>query len=215
MRSSIGPVLANLWVVRQIIDDLRISFRSIKAKPGFALLVVLILALGIGANIALLAVVNGLVLRPLPYGAVNELVEISQIRQGLPIADLNRAGSFEGVTAFTARNFEVSRDDGTKFLFGFRASANLFEVLGVHALIGRTFISGEQAQPIVMLSYEYWRQISGDPNVVGQTLTVDGEKRTIIGILPPDFTLQVRDGNLFIPFPVDDGRVIGRLRHGV
>ncbi len=196
-------------------DDLRISARALRAKPWFALIVVFVLALGIGANVTLFAVINGLLLRPWPYERISELVEIGQAHHDLTASELNRAASFEGVGDLIPRNFAVAGNEGAKYVFGFRVTANLFSVLGVHAALGRVFEDGETYQPVAILSYEYWRQTSGDPKIVGQSITMDNEQRTIVGVLPPEFTLQVRDGGIFIPYASPDGRLLGRLKSGV
>ncbi len=197
-------------------DDLRHSIRALQSTPGFTALVVLALGLGIGANSALFTVVNSLLLRPLPYERPRELVEISLARRVLPLEELNRAESLRGVAAFVARVFAVAEADGIKNIFGFRVSRNLFAVLGVRAALGRTFLPGEgDHSSVVVLAYEYWRRVSGDPKILGQALTIGEQKYTIIGVLPEDFTLQVRDGNLFVPYRLTEGRVVARLKPGV
>ncbi len=197
------------------VHELRYSLRVLRARPGFTAFVVLALGLGIGANTALFTVVNSLLLRPLPYQRPGELVEIAQTRGGLPLRELNQAQSFTGVAAFLSRNFAVASDEGVRNLYGLRVSANLFTVLGVEAALGRTFRTGEELTPVVLLSYDYWRRVSGDPKIVGQALTISNQQYTIVGVLPADFTLQVRDGNLFVPYPLLEGRVVARLRPGV
>ena len=204
--------------MERILHDLRYGVRSLKAKPGFTALVVLALGLGIGANTALFTVVNSVLLRPLPYERPHELVELSLTRRAVPLTELNEARSFAGVAAFIPRGFMIPADDGVKNLYGFRVSANLFSILGVQPALGRRFAPGEDhagAQPVAMLSYEYWRQISGSPEIIGKNLTLTGETYTVIGVLPSDFTLQVRDGNIFIPYPLSEGRVVARLKEGV
>src|SRR5947207_15740485 len=95
-------------------DDLRISARALTAKPGFALVIMVVLALGIGANVTLFTVINGLLLRPLPYERMSQLVEIEQPHRDLTASELNRAAAFDGVSALTARNFAVPGAEGAK-----------------------------------------------------------------------------------------------------
>ncbi len=179
--------------------DLRLAVRLFAKSPGFTAAVVGSLALGIAANTALFAVLNGMFLRPLPYERTDELVEVTQPRRIMPLSELRGARSFEGVAAFIPRGFPVADNDGVKQVFGFRVSANLFSMLGVQPALGRTFAVDEDQGPVVVLSYEYWRQVSGDPNIIGRALTIGDEKYTVIGILPADFTLWFRDAHLFIP----------------
>jgi putative ABC transport system permease protein len=176
---------------------------------------VLALGLGIGINCALFTVVNSLLLRPLPYQNAAELVEITLPERRPALEDLRRARSFAGVAGFISRGFSVTTPEGVRNIYGIRVSANLFELLGVQAAAGRRFSPEEDQQPVVMLSYDYWRRISGDTKIVGRTLTLSGEKHTIVGILPAGFTLQVRDANLFIPYRLTEGRVVARLSLGV
>jgi len=201
-----------------LLQDLRYSFRFLASKPGFTASIILALGIGIGTNTAFFSVVNSLLLRPLPYQRPNELVEIEQPRRELPLNELSRARSFAGMATFLAVGIPVSTGGTVKNVFGFRTSANLFQILGVQAAFGRVFTSDEDqpsAPHVVLLTYDYWRHISGDPKIVGQSLTVGGEKYTIVGVLPAEFTLQVRDATLFVPFHLTQGNIVARLNPGV
>jgi putative ABC transport system permease protein len=99
-------------------------------------------------------------------------------------------------------------------LYGFFVTPNLFSVLGVDAAVGRVF-SPEEKEGVVVLGYDYWRRTSGDPHIVGQTLTISDRPHTVVGVLPPDFSLSVRDGNLFVPGTRPDARIVGRLAPNV
>ncbi len=200
--------------MKRIVDDLRYGIRTLKTQPGFTSLVVLALAVGIGANCSLFTVANSLLLRPLPYQNPAELVEISLPQSRPPLEDLNRAQCFAGVAEFVGWGFNVAGAGGVQYAFGFRVSPNLFSVLGVRAAVGRIFSTGED-QPVVILGYDYWRRISGDPNIVGRPLVVSGEPFTVVGVLPADFSLGVRDGSVFVPNLRTAGRVVARLRPGV
>ena len=191
------------------------SFRILRTQPGFTAIIVLALGLGIGANCALFTVVNSLLLRPLPYQNAHELVEITSPPRVFPLNELKAAASWSGVAAFMSRGFTVTGQDSIKNVYGFRVSANLFHVLGVRAAVGRIFQSGETDQPVALLGYDYWRRTGGDPQIIGQALDIGGESRTIIGVLPADFTLQVRDGNIFIPYRLEEGRIVARLNAGI
>lgn len=195
-------------------DALRHGSRILKSQPGFTLLVVLALGLGIGANCALFTVVNSLLLRPLPYRNVDELVEIALPQRRPPIEVFQQSQSFSGVAMFVPWGHNVMGPQGPVNTYGFFVSPNLFSVLGVDAVVGRVFTRDER-QAVVMLGYDYWRRTSGDPQIVGQALTISGEPHTVVGVLPAGFSLSVRDGNLFVPGSRPDGRVVGRLKAGV
>ncbi len=195
--------------------DLRFSARLLAKNRGFTAVAVGSLAFGIAVNTSLFAVVNGLFLRPLPYERPDELVDINQPRRVLPLNELRQARSFDGVAAFIPRGFPVAAGGTVKDVFGCRASANLFTVLGVRPALGRTFAPDEDDKPVVMLSYEYWRQLSGDPDFIGQAILIGDDRYTVIGVLPADFTLWFRDANLWIPYRMTEGRPVARLKRGV
>jgi putative ABC transport system permease protein len=195
-------------------DSLRHAARVLLAKPGFALTVILALGLGIGANSALFSVVNSLMLRPLPYRNTSELVEVSLPQRRPPIEAFQAARSFSGVASFVPWGHSVQSSQGVNNLYGFFVTPNLFSVLGIDAAVGRVF-SPDEKEGVVVLGYDYWRRTSGDPNVVGQTLTISGRPHTIVGVLPADFSLSVRDGNLFVPGTRPAARLVARLEPDV
>src|SRR5688572_10346639 len=199
-------------------QDLRHGVRLLTARPGFAGLVIAALGLGIGANVVLFTVVNGLLFRPLPYERPHELFEISQPRRVVPLQELRAASSFSGVTAFIPYGFSVSSADTTTNLYGLRVSANVFGTLGARPLLGRTSAPQEDqpaATRTVVLSYEYWRERYGDPGCIGKQLRINGQDHTIIGVMPHSFVLWFRDVNIFVPDRVTDGRIVARLKHGI
>jgi putative ABC transport system permease protein len=197
-----------------IADSVRHAARVLRAQPGFALTVVLALALGIGANCALFTVVNSLMLRPLPYRNTDELVEISLPPRRPPIEAFERAQSFSGVASAVPWGHSVQGPQGVTNLYGYFVTPNLFSVLGVEPAVGRVF-APEEKDGVVILGYDYWRRTSGDPNIVGQTLTIGGQPHTVVGVLRPDFSLSVRDGNLYVPGTRPDTRILARLKPGV
>jgi putative ABC transport system permease protein len=196
-------------------SDLRYAARALFRAPGFAVAVIGSLALGIAANTALFSVVDAVFLRPLPYERPDELFSVTQPRRVPPIEELRHAKSLSGVAAYTARNFPVTDKDGVRLVFGGVASGDMFRMLGIHPLIGRISTTDDETQPVVMLGYEYWRRISGDPGILGKTITIDEIPRTVIGVLPQDFVLSFRDGNLWLPVRMTDGRLLARARPGV
>jgi putative ABC transport system permease protein len=124
-----------------LLQDVRYSFRFLVSKPGFTVSIILALGIGIGANTAFFSVVNGLLLRPLPYQRPNELVEIEQPRRVIPLDELSQAHSFAGVATFVMQGFPILENGSVKNVFGFHTTPNLFQVLGVQAKFGRVFTS--------------------------------------------------------------------------
>ena len=195
-------------------DSLRHAARVLRSQPAFTLTVVLALALGIGANCALFTVVNSLMLRPLPYSNTDELVEISLPQRRPPLEAFQSARSFSGVASVAPWGHSVQGPQGVTNLYGFFVTPSLFSVLGVEAAVGRVF-SPDEKDGVVILGYDYWRRTSGDPNIIGQTLTISGQPHTIVGVLRPDFSLSTRDGNLYVPGTRPDTRILARLKPGV
>ncbi|HTW79498.1 MAG TPA: ABC transporter permease [Terracidiphilus sp.] len=194
--------------------DLRYTFRTLRNDPGFTIPAVLILALGIGANVAVFSVVNTLLLRPLPFPEAQQLVWIAPppTKCGLSCAtystdayDEFRAGtrSFQDVTGYFAfsgpENLSLTRNGEIIPATSIDVVANFFQVLGVRPAMGRLFkpedgING--APPVIVLSDAWWRrQFNADPNIVGTTLDINHQTVTVIGVLPPSFDF----GAVFAP----------------
>jgi predicted permease len=189
-------------------EDFRYSLRLLASRPAFTGVIVLALGIGIGINTALFSVVNALLLAPLPYDRPLELVEIEQARPELPVEDLRRAESFTSAGAFAGRGFAVGPAGESRQVFGMEVTAGLFRVLGVRPARGRLFDEGEDGQPVIIVSSAYWRSNPAD------VLVINGEKHQVVGVLPEDFTLTVRDGTVFVPLRVEGGRAVARLKPG-
>jgi putative ABC transport system permease protein len=188
------------------LKDVQYAARLLRRSPAFTLLAVLTLALGIGANSAIFSVVSGVLLRPLPYPAPDHLVYIWDRLDwiGFPrasvagpqIDDLRRQSRlFEGFASLRTGTTELSGTGEPEQLHAAYASANVFDLLGVNAAVGRTFLAGDdapEAGDIVVISDGLWRRRFGaDPGVVGRTATLDGKPVTIAGVLPRDFDFQI------------------------
>src|SRR5271154_1624874 len=224
-----------------LIQDLRYSLRMMAKAPGFTILAIDTLALGIGANTAIFTVANSVLLRPLPYSDPDHLVRISTQRDGscclsLPyftlLADTNH--SFSGVTAYQHDTVNLAKADGAEQLEAERVTGNFFEVLGAKPLAGRGF-TAEEDQPggnqVVLIGYELATRLFGQENPVGRHLALDSKDYTIIGVLPPKFGVQllgrapdiwmprIIEFSLTTPARVNIGgmyyEAIGRLRPGV
>ncbi len=174
------------------------TVRGLLRSPGFTVLAVAALALGIGANTVIFSIVNAVLLRPYPYKDPDGLVRVDgldaarnelEMRVSIPdFVDLGaQAKGFAGLAAVEPASFSLGLGDGPVRIQGARASAGLFTVLGVKASLGRLFVPGEDrpgAERTVVLSHGLWERVFGaDPKVVGRPVRLDGEPRTVIGVL--------------------------------
>ena len=203
-----------------MLQDLRYGARMLLKNPGFTLVAVITLALGIGANTAIFSVVNAVLLQPLPYAKANELVGIYLSPAGAapestfpfsPAAYLNLRSHnnvFTDVAALSNKGWPANLTDSgdPERLQGFQVSANLFPLLGVDAELGRTFVADEDrpsANGVVVLSHELWqRRFGGDRAVIGRTLTLNSGSYTVVGVLPPDFRYYTKT-DLWTPLAFD------------
>ncbi len=194
---------------------MRESLRVFKTQPGVAVAVVLVLGLCLGANSALFTVLNALVLRPLPFPHSDRLVEISIVGPRTRLADLESVRSIESAGAFEARAFAVAGADGVHVAFGFRVTRDLIPLLEIRPAIGRALTRNDFGQHVAMIGYDYWKSLGPRPDIAGATLTIDGERYAIAGVLPADFFLGVRDTAVIVPGLGGGERTIARLHPGV
>ena len=183
-----------------LLHDLRFAFRSLRKSPGFALVSILTLALGIGANTAVFSMIRGVLLRPLPYAEGERLV---YLRQPAPLAGVEnarfsvpeladyraRSRALESIVEYHSMPFILlGRGEPRRVQTGV-VSANYFDVLGVRPTLGRGFRAGEDregAEPVLVLSYGFWKnRLGGDPAIVGRTFEMNDRIHTVIGVLPP------------------------------
>jgi len=197
-----------------LLQDLKYTVRTLVREPGFTIVAVLILALGIGANIAVFSVVNTLLLRPLPFRDAGELVWIAPPPEkcGLSCATFStdayddfrtHSRSYQDVTGY----FAFSGPDNLSLNLGsapipatsIDVVANFFQLLGVEPAMGRAFTAEDAlsgAPPVVMITHAWWkRQFSADPNIVGKAFDINGRQTTVIGVLPASFDF----GAVFAP----------------
>ncbi|HEX3231785.1 MAG TPA: ABC transporter permease [Pyrinomonadaceae bacterium] len=191
-------------------QDVRYAMRMLRKNPGFSALVVLTLALGIGANAALFSVVNGVLLNPLPYPEPEQLAALNQRSNSGTNAisypnflDWQKENhTFSAMAVSRGSSFALVGTGAAERVRGRRCTANFFAVLGVKPALGRDFATGEDAPgaaPVVMISAELWqRSFGGVPDVAGKSLTVDDRSYTIVGVLPASFTLY-RGTDVYIP----------------
>jgi putative ABC transport system permease protein len=223
-------------------QDIRYGLRMLAKNPAFTAIAVIALALGIGANSAIFSVVDAVLLRPLPFKNSNQLVMLweNATHLGFPrdtpspanFFDWQKqATTFTGMAAMSERSFNLTGVGEPERLEGRRVSANLFELLGVSARLGRTFVPEDDkaGTHVVLLSHSLWqRRFGSDPAVIDRALTLDGESYTVVGVMPPLVQLpgfDNRNDQLWVPiaFPAEEAaqrgnhflEVVARLKPGV
>ncbi|HJS24264.1 MAG TPA: ABC transporter permease [Pyrinomonadaceae bacterium] len=233
-------------LLETLMQDVRYGVRMLAKHKAFTGVAVLTLALGIGANTAIFSVVNELLLRPLPYRDAERIVMLWEVTPaGRHQNTTSRANfrawraqntSYEHVSAFTDQRFNLTGDGEPEELSVQMATPELFKVLGVDPLLGRTFLAddGEPGKPpVAVLSYGLWqRRLGGQASVIGQPITLSGIKFTVIGVMPSNFQFHIkqrsgtgRPAELWTILPMtiapganERGRflsVVGRLKEGV
>jgi putative ABC transport system permease protein len=198
--------------IEELWQDVRYGVRVLLKKPGFTLVAMLTLALGIGATTAIFTLVNAVLLRQLPFKNPDRLVWMWSVRPDsnsrpftLPefIDYREQNQSFEELAAFTAWNANLTNAGDAERIQGARVSANFFQLLGVEARAGRTLVREDDSQGnqhVVVLSYGLWqRRFGTDPSVIGKSMTLNGDIYTIVGVLPEQFFFPVREAELGIP----------------
>jgi predicted permease len=199
--------------MRTLFQDINLAFRMLFKNPGFAVVAVLTLALGIGANSAMFSVINAVLLRPLPFHDPGRLVAISttDITRNNEVRPISypafldwrsQSHSVQSMSAWHVDDFTLITGNDSVHLIGSIASANLFSTLGVNPVKGRSF-NPEEDQPgannlPVILSHRLWQsQFGADPNVLGQTVNLNGQSFNVVGITPASFQFPIQ------PDPVD------------
>jgi putative ABC transport system permease protein len=224
-----------------IFYEIKYAGRAAVNNPGSSLVVVLSLMIGLGVNTAIFGLANAVFFRPLPYSESDRLGLVWQTnrqtgnfesRVSYPnYADwLAQSHSFEDMAFFLNANSKNLTTGGyTQRAFVSLASANMFSVLGVKALLGRVYVADEELPGhtgVMLLSYDFWKaRLGGDPAVLGRTVTIGGDSATIIGVMPPGFRFPEQTDiwrpRVITSFLRKQGRqysilqVIGRLKHGV
>jgi predicted permease len=221
----------------RLLQDVRYTFRQLNRSRGFALVAILTLALGIGANTAIFSVVDSILLEPLPFPQQDRLVQLSagsdyyNYPKGWIREYQRRSRTLAGVSGYSLNaEYNITGGAAADRAFGSTASTNLFDTLGVRPQLGRFFNSSEESvgqDRVIVLSDGFWRQRFGaDPGVIGRSILLDGVSRQIIGVAPPqirfpDFETQFwipiafNPGDAYEPWTVFGYQAIARLRDGV
>jgi predicted permease len=226
--------------IETTIQDLRYGLRQLRRNPGFTAVVIATLCLGIGANIAIFGVVSEVLLQPPPYKNPDRLVTVwaTYPRRGIEKSPATPADFldwkaqnrvFEEMASSTDEIFTLTGIGEPEQIIGYSFSPQFFHVLGVKAMLGRTFLPSEDTRRndhVVVLSYPFWQRVfGGDKKVLGRAITLSGVPYTIIGVMPPGFTWPGGGTELWTPLALDPSlwsnrhasllRVMARLRRGI
>src|SRR6185369_4153036 len=220
-----------------LFQDLRYGLRIMLKQPGFTLVAVVTLALGIGANTAIFSLVNGILLRPLPFREPDRLVRMLQAspKLGLSSWGVSQADfaayreqnrSFETIALYNSGQTNLTGVGEPQRLEITKVSADFFKVFGVNPYLGRTFVEGEDTpgkNSICVLSYAFWqRRFGGDANIVGSMVSLNNTPTQIVGVMPAEFKFPRVEIDLWTPMALDTKRtapyffaVVARLKPGV
>ena len=212
----------------KLIQDLRYSARTLIKRPGFVLIAVVTLALGIGGSTAIFTVVNAALIKGLPYRSSDQLYhlwertpqkEFNKREFSYPdYQDYQQNSVFDGLAAYNGSGAILSGSGEPESVPAVRASANFFNVLGVDPVVGRTFQDGEDkpgGPKVTVLTYGLWqRKFGGDARIVGRSLTLNGESYTVIGVLPASFQFALRPADLWLPYQPTPDQLSRRFMHG-
>lgn len=220
-------------------QDIRFAFRILRKNPGLSTIIVVTLALGIGANTAIFSVVNTVLLQPMPYKQASHLITIWGENKArgydldlvsypdyLEWKSQNRV--FESMGASTDEMYTLTGAGEPAAIIGYSFSPDFFDVLGISPLLGRTFARDEDQagkDRVAVLNFHLWKtQFGGDPNIVGRSVTLDGRAYAVIGVMPQSFQYPP-SVELWTPLTIDPGyakdrgirwmRVLARLKPGV
>jgi putative ABC transport system permease protein len=232
-----GPLtFRRTFMLADLLRDVRLAVRSLTKAPGFALAAILTLALGVGATSAIFSVVNGVVLRPMPYPNPESLVmvwEITPQSGQFSVAPANffdwrrQATTFEGLAALGNSDVTLQGPNGPEQVPAAFVSSNFFKVMGIRPAMGRGFTAEEETpgrDGVIVLSHGAWqRRFGADPRTLGSTVSINGTQSTIVGIMPAGFAFP-STAELWFPFAMDQAKasrgghylgVIGRIKPGV
>jgi predicted permease len=187
-------------------QDLRYAVRQLRKNPGFTVVAALTLALGIGANTAIFSVVNAVLLNPLPFPNASRIVSLFEATPNFPRGSISYPNfldwqrenhSFEAMAAYHWTDGAITGVGEPEEVQARRVSATFFPILGVNPILGRNFTPEEDrrgANPTALISEGLWkRKFNRDPNVIGKRLIVAGQGRTIVGVIPASFRLNIQD----------------------
>jgi putative ABC transport system permease protein len=226
--------------VDAVTGDVRFALRALRKSPGFTAVVMLTLALGIGATTAIFTIVDAVMLRPYPYADMNRIMMLAEsMRSGQTVSiawanfqdwrEQNQV--FEHLGIYRGAVVNLSGGDQPERLIGSLVSSEVFKAVGLEAMIGRTFTADEDragAPRIAVVSERFWRShFAGDPAAVGKMIVLDGETHTIVGVMPAGMRFPSRTTDVWVPlglfvgtFPADRGAhpglfAVAKLKPGI
>ena len=214
--------------MNKLMQDLRYGLRTLLKRPGFSLIAIATLAIGIGASTTIFTVVNAALLRGLPYKQPDRLYhlwerppqrEFTKREMSYPdFQDYQKNNVFDGLAAYTGGGAILSGMGEPESIPAPRVTANFFSVLGVDPILGRAFQAGEDTPgtpKVTVLTYGLWqRRFGGNSNVIGQSVTINDESHTIVGVLPASFQFALRNADLFVPYQPTQNQLTRRYMHG-
>jgi putative ABC transport system permease protein len=221
-----------------VLREIQQAARALVKRPGFSIISVLTLALGIGANVAIYSIVNAVLLRPLPYEDSEQIVELRHHAPGLNLPELmnsegtiafyrERANYFETIAAYGRGSANLTGADEPARIELAPISPELFQVLRVQPMMGRPFgeaDAGPESPPVAILSFGTWQSRFGsDPSVLGRTLELDGVSTEVVGVMPDGFNFPDEDAEIFTamyvnpegPFGTFGIQTVARLSAGI
>jgi putative ABC transport system permease protein len=211
-----------------LLKDIRYGIRGLLKRPGFTVIALITLALGIGANTAIFSVVNAVLLQPLPFQKPEELVIVWEDATfaGFPhntpapanyVDWKTQNQSFVDMAASHEDSFNLTGDGEPERVSSYSVTANFFPLLGVQPLLGRNFLEEEDrpgANKVVMLSYSLWQsRYGGDRNILNREVLLNGEKHQVVGVMPASFQFFAKDVRLWVPIAFDQEDLANRGGH--
>jgi putative ABC transport system permease protein len=218
-----------------LVQDLRYGWRTLTKSPGFSVVAVLTLALGIGANSSIFSLINAVLLRPLPFKEPERLVSVWERRASSNDANLpisghefaawrDQSNSFEGLSINQGAGLNLTGAGDPVSINALQVSADFFAVLGIQPILGRTFLAGEDkagSNNVVVLSEELWkRRFGSDPEIAGRAVNLNDKSYTVVGVIPtldfiPDMVLPINLPGEIEKVGKHSHQVVGRLKPGV
>src|SRR3954470_25016743 len=203
-----------------MLTDLKYAFRMLFKAPVFAVIAILTLALGIGANSAIFSVIDTVMLRPLPFKNPDQIVNVwgryandnGKVRGNVhsypDYVDLrDQSRSFGAMACYTRTGGTLSLSEDAKALEGLAITPEVFDVLGVRPMLGRGFTKEDaknEADRVVVLTYPLWKSAFGsDPKIIGQKITISARPHTVIGVMPPSWKFPVEDEHIDYAQPLE------------
>jgi putative ABC transport system permease protein len=223
------------------LQDVSHAFRNLRKRPGFAAAALATITVGIGANVTVFTIVNAMLLRPLPFGdRSHRVVLVYSTHRMQPedwgwgdsalsyrdLLDLRGASSFDGLAGYLSRNFTLTGEDGAERVQGGSVTPDLFAVLGIEPILGRSFVPEDAAPPgletAVILTHGLWqRRYGADAAIIGRSIIINDRARTVVGVMPLHFKFPERD-ELYLPLRWDEAprsmrsvNVVGVIKRGL